>query len=73
MILDELPYAFYYHLLTWEECREALEQKNPEVEVIITGRKVPEELITIADLVSEIKLVKHPFNKGIPARRGFEY
>ncbi|HOA98412.1 MAG TPA: cob(I)yrinic acid a,c-diamide adenosyltransferase [Candidatus Atribacteria bacterium] len=73
VILDELPYAFYYHLLTWEECREALEQKNPEVEVIITGRKVPEELITIADLVSEIKLVKHPFNKGIPARRGFEY
>ena len=29
VILDELPYAFYYHLLTWEECREALEQKNP--------------------------------------------
>ena len=37
--------------------------KEPEVEVIITGRKVPEELITIADLVSKIKLVKHPFNR----------
>ena len=73
VILDELPYAFYYHLLTWEEFRKALEQKDPGVEVIITGREVPEELIAIADLVSEIKLVKHPWDKGISARRGFEY
>lgn len=73
VILDELPYAFYYDLLTWEEFREALEQRDPRVEVIITGRKVPEELIAIADLVSEIKLVKHPWDKGISARRGFEY
>ncbi len=73
VILDELPYAFYYQLLTWEEFKEALGQKNSEVELIITGRKVPEELIAIADLVSEIKLIKHPWEKGIPARRGFEY
>ncbi len=73
IVLDELPYAFSYCLLTWEEMERALKQKNPNVEVIITGRKVPEELITIADLVSEVKLVKHPFNRGITARRGFEY
>lgn len=73
IILDELPYAFFYHLLTWEEMEKALKHKDSKVEVIITGRKVPEELIAIADLVSEVKLVKHPFSRGIPARRGLEY
>lgn len=73
IILDELPYAFFYHLLTWEEMEKALKQKNPKIEVIITGRKVPEELIAIADLVSEVRLVKHPFSRGITARRGLEY
>lgn len=73
MILDELPYAFIVHLLSWEDFQRTMESRNPRIEVIITGRRVPETLIHLADLVSEIKNVKHPFQQGIPAREGVEY
>ncbi|MGQ9473616.1 MAG: cob(I)yrinic acid a,c-diamide adenosyltransferase [Candidatus Caldatribacteriaceae bacterium] len=73
IILDELPYAFNFHLLSWEDFQKTMEERNPCIEVVITGRKVPEELVRLADLVSEVRNVKHPFQKGASARKGVEY
>ncbi len=73
VIFDELNMALYYELLDLKEVVEKLKGKPDEVEVVITGRKAPEEIIEIADLVSEMKEVKHPYQKGIEARRGIEY
>jgi cob(I)alamin adenosyltransferase len=43
------------------------------VELVLTGRRAPDQIIEAADLVTEMKEIKHPFNKGIPARKGIEY
>ncbi len=73
VILDEFTYGLLWGLLPWRELQEVLMQRKPWVEVIFTGRRAPQELLEFADLVSEIRNVKHPFEKGIPARKGFEY
>lgn len=73
MVLDEFCYAFWYDFLTFAEFERVLENKINYLEVVITGRKAPRELIERADLVSEIKCVKHPFQKGITAREGIEF
>lgn len=73
VILDELPYAFFYRFLSWEEFVKAMAERNPQIEVVITGRKVPQTLIDFADLVSEVKNIKHPYQHGVPARKGVEY
>lgn len=73
VILDEFLYAFSWGLLSWETFNAILLSRKPWVEVVLTGRKAPEELLVIADLVSEIRNVRHPIEQGIPARRGFEY
>jgi len=73
VIFDELNMALYYELLDLNEVIEKLKGKSDNVEVVITGRKAPEEIIEIADLVTEMKEVKHPYQKGIEARRGIEY
>ncbi|MDA8210400.1 MAG: cob(I)yrinic acid a,c-diamide adenosyltransferase [Clostridia bacterium] len=73
LILDELNNALYFDLLKVEPVLDLLRQKPPQVEVVITGRNAPPEIIEIADLVTEMREIKHPFNKGIPSRRGIEY
>jgi len=73
VIFDELNVALYFELLCLSKVVEQLKQKPPEVEVVITGRKAPEEIINIADLVTEMVEIKHPYQKGIPAREGIEY
>ncbi len=73
VVFDELNMALYYELLNAKEVVEKLKGKPNEVEVVITGRKAPEEIIEIADLVTEMKEIKHPYQKGIEARRGIEY
>lgn len=73
IVLDELPYAFFYDLLSWEEFQKIMETRNPQAEIVITGRRVPEALIEVADLVSEIRAVKHPYHQGVSARKGVEY
>ncbi|MGQ9622634.1 MAG: cob(I)yrinic acid a,c-diamide adenosyltransferase [Candidatus Caldatribacteriaceae bacterium] len=73
VVLDEFTYSLLWGLLSWGELREVLMQRRPWMEVIFTGRKAPQELLEFADLVSEIRNVKHPFERGIPARKGFEY
>jgi len=73
VIFDELNMALYYELLDLKEVVEKLKGKPDNVEVVITGRRAPQEIIEIADLVSEMKEIKHPYQKGIEARRGIEY
>jgi cob(I)alamin adenosyltransferase len=73
VIFDELNMALYYELLNLKEVVEKLKGRPDGVEVVITGRKAPEEIIEIGDLVTEMREVKHPYQKGIKARMGIEY
>ncbi|MBU4350074.1 cob(I)yrinic acid a,c-diamide adenosyltransferase, partial [bacterium] len=59
--------------LDLKEVVEKIKGKPDNVEVVITGRRAPEGIIEIADLVTEMKEVKHPYQKGVEARRGIEY
>jgi cob(I)alamin adenosyltransferase len=73
VIFDELNMALYYELLDLKEVVEKLKGKADNVEVVITGRRAPQEIIKIADLVTEMKEIKHPYQKGVEARKGIEY
>lgn len=72
VVLDELNIAIYYNLVSLEEVIDILKNKNEKIEVIITGRYAREELINLADLVTEMKEVKHYYKKGVEARVGIE-
>ena len=73
VILDELTIALHYKLLTVDEVIEALNARQESVEVIITGRYAPQELIDYADLVTEMREVKHYLKEGVFARDGFDH
>lgn len=73
VILDELNIALYYQMIQVAEIVNMLNNRPDHVEVIITGRNAPDELVELADLVTEMKEVKHYFSKGIEARKGIEY
>lgn len=72
IILDEVNIALYYNLFSTEELIKILESKNENQEIILTGRYAPEEIIKYADLVTEMKEVKHYYQKGVQAREGIE-
>ena len=73
LILDEIIISLRDKFLKEEEVLEILDSKPENIELILTGRNVTESIIKRADLVSEIKNIKHPFNKGIKGRKGIEY
>jgi len=73
VILDELNIALSYGLLSLEEVLPRLNPGKYKCDIIVTGREAPEELINAADLVSEVKEIKHHFQQGIQSRRGIEY
>jgi cob(I)alamin adenosyltransferase len=72
IILDEAIVAIYFQLIEIKELVEFIKIKPVNVELILTGRYCPEELIELADLVTEMKEVKHYYQKGITSRRGIE-
>ena len=72
VILDEINVTIWFGLLTVKQVLEFLDKRPESVEIIITGRNAPQELIQYADLVSEIKEVKHYYHQGILARDGIE-
>ena len=72
IILDEICVTIYFKLLNVNDVLTFIEDKPDNVELILTGRYCPPEWIEKADLVSEIKEVKHYYQKGILARKGFE-
>ncbi|KKL09453.1 hypothetical protein LCGC14_2565700, partial [marine sediment metagenome] len=65
--------ALKHSLLDLEQVLSFLQQKPESTEIVLTGRDIPKQIIDIANLVSEIKAVKHPFSKGIVARKGIEF
>lgn len=73
IVLDEINVALFFELLTLDEVLDMIDAKPPHVELIMTGRRVPQELIERADLVTEMRQVKHPYQRGVSARRGIEY
>jgi cob(I)alamin adenosyltransferase len=72
IILDELNVTFYFQLLTIEDVLPVIDSKPDNIELIITGRYCPQELIERADLVTEMKEIKHYYQKGITSRKGIE-
>ncbi|KXZ39218.1 cob(I)alamin adenosyltransferase [Alkalithermobacter thermoalcaliphilus JW-YL-7 = DSM 7308] len=72
VILDEINIALFFKLITVKEVLDMLEKRAPHVEVILTGRYAPQEIIDVADLVTEMKEIKHYYNKGVIAREGIE-
>lgn len=73
LILDEINYAIHYGMLAIDKVVEALSARPEGIHVICTGRNAHPKLVEAADLVSEIKEIKHPYQKGILAQRGIEY
>jgi cob(I)alamin adenosyltransferase len=73
VVLDEINCALHKNLVTIAEVLKLLNEKPEKVEVILTGRNAPQEIMDKADYVSVIKEVKHPWHQGIGARRGIEY
>ena len=72
IILDEAIVAIYFKLIETNDLIEFIKAKPINVELILTGRYCPEELIDLADLVTEMKEVKHYYQKGVTSRRGIE-
>lgn len=73
VVLDELNIALYYKLIPVEDAIELIKCKQEATELIITGRHAPPELLELADLVTEMKEVKHYYQKNIAAREGIEF
>ena len=72
VIMDEANIALFYKLFSFEELKQAVCNRADGVEVIITGRYAPQELIDMADLVTEMREIKHYYTKGVEARVGIE-
>ena len=73
VILDEINLALTFNLLPREEVFQVLREKPAWVEVVLTGRQAPPELVAMADLVTEMRPVKHYYEAGVKARRGIEW
>jgi cob(I)alamin adenosyltransferase len=73
VVFDEIIVAVDYGLLPLDDLLSLIKRKPPEVDLVLTGRGAPRALIEVADMVSEIKEIKHHFRKGIGCRRGIEY
>ena len=73
VVLDELCVAIAFRLVPLRDALALLDIRRPHVELVITGRGAPKELIDRADLVTEMREVKHPFRKGVLAREGIDH
>lgn len=73
IILDEIIYAAGFGLLREEELLELISIKPPELHLVLTGRNAPQSVIERADLVTEMKEVRHPYRQGIKAQKGVEF
>ncbi len=73
VILDEISIALHYRLLETEEVVSLIREKPESMEMVLTGRYAPPALYEMADLITEMKEIKHYFNRGVEARKGIEY
>lgn len=72
LVMDEFIAAFNHGMIDRERALQFLREKPEDLEVVLTGRDPSPELVELADYVSEIQKRKHPFDQGIPARKGIE-
>jgi cob(I)alamin adenosyltransferase len=72
VVLDEVNVSIWFGLLDTEDILAFLDQRPDQVEVVLTGRRAPQELIERADLVTEMRTVKHYYEQGVRARPGIE-
>lgn len=73
LVLDEIMAAINYGFIEEERLIKFLKDKPEELEVVMTGRNPSEKICEIADYITEMKKIKHPYDKGIGARKGIEY
>jgi len=73
LILDEIVFCLSKGLANMNDIRSIVNRRDPGVEIILTGRGATGELVELADLVTEMKNIKHPFDRGLPARQGIDY
>ncbi|MFC1884167.1 cob(I)yrinic acid a,c-diamide adenosyltransferase [Thermodesulfobacteriota bacterium] len=72
LIMDEANVALHLGLLSMDDIKDIIQSKPEGMEIVLTGRNAPQELIEDADLVTEMKLIKHYFKDGVHARTGIE-
>jgi len=73
VVLDEILGAIKARLVTTEQVLDLVDAKPPMLHLVLTGRDAPAEIVEAADLVTEMRLIKHPFQMGIVAQRGIEF
>ena len=73
IILDEVNYAITLGLIDVQEIIKIIKEKPSELDLVLTGRGVKEEIVELADLVTEMKEIKHPFKSGIKAKKGIDF
>jgi len=73
VILDEIFLALFFKLIPTAAIVKLIKSKPKDLELILTGRKAPAQIIKLADYVTEMKAIRHPYQKGLLARKGIEY
>jgi cob(I)alamin adenosyltransferase len=73
IILDEISYVLGYGYLAVDDVIQVLKSRPQHVHVVLTGRNAPEEIIALADGVTEMRDVKHPYRNGVPAQKGIDF
>jgi len=73
VVLDEINIAVAWKLVELDEVVRLIQDKPPNVELILTGRRADTKLVQLADLVTECLKIKHPYDKGIMSRKGIDY
>ncbi len=73
LVLDEFTYPLHYGWVPLDDVLHTLAQRPPAMHVVITGRHAPPALLDAADLVTEMRAVKHPYARGLPAQPGIEF
>ncbi len=73
IVLDEINVVLHLKMISIDKVVELIKTRPKHVELILTGRSAPAQIIELADLVTEMKEVRHPYTQGIPPRKGIEY
>src|SRR5262245_32677579 len=73
IILDEINYVLGYGYIPVDDVIRTLQSRPPHVHVVLTGRNAPEEVVSVADCVTEMREIKHPYRSGIPAQKGIDF
>ncbi|MCC2648909.1 MAG: cobO [Nitrososphaeraceae archaeon] len=73
IILDEINYAVKLNLVSLQDVLDIVKVRPKKTSLVLTGNYAPEEIIDVADLVTEMKEIKHPYRSGIKAKKGIDY